>query len=85
LSFSLYYKASSKKGFNTLDLTCKDEYEFDFIVSAIKALLFLQRGKNISKDELLRHSRVYRKYSEANVPSQGIEKMLNFSVEYLEK
>ena len=84
LSFSLYYHRADGT-YTTLDLTCKDEYEFDFVVCALKALLFVQRGKTISKQELCRHSRIFRKHSDSGVPRVGVEKMLNFSIEYLEK
>lgn len=57
LSFSLYYRCPDVKGgIDTLDLTCKDEYEFDYWVTGIKAILYLKRGKVISKLSLLKHS-----------------------------
>lgn len=62
LSFSLYY-IDSEGEIDTLDLTCKDEYEFDFVVAAFKALLYMKRCQNISKLELLKHSRIFMKYN----------------------
>ena len=60
LSFSLYYKNPKLKGgVDTLDLTCKDEYEFDFWIAGFKAILYLKRGMDISKNDLLKHSRIF--------------------------
>lgn len=51
LSFSIYY---DKK---TLDITCKDEKEFDLWVAGCKAIFYHFRDMNISKQILLSHSR----------------------------
>lgn len=83
LSLSLYY--NTKKGRDSLDLTCKDEYEFDFIVAGLKALVYKARGQGISKFELMKHSRIFKKYMDSGVPSEGIKHCLSFSQEYLEK
>ena len=42
LSFSLFY-IDAEGNYDTLDLTCKDEYEFDFVITAFKALQFHKR------------------------------------------
>lgn len=39
LSFSIYYHDKDFNKIKTLDLTCKDEYEFDLWVTGIKALM----------------------------------------------
>ncbi|CDJ61371.1 hypothetical protein, conserved [Eimeria maxima] len=41
----------------TLDLTCKDEVEFDFWVAGCKALIASAKGIRLSKLQLLSHSR----------------------------
>ena len=57
-SFSIYYK--NKYGNEeTLDLTCKNEKEFDLWVIGIKALHSHVNNKVISKNDLLYHSRSY--------------------------
>jgi len=57
LSFSLVYGTSSK----TLDVTCKDEFEFDHWVTGLKALFYHIKNKQISKEQLLSHSKRFRK------------------------
>ena len=68
-----------------MDLTCKDEYEFDFVVTTFKALLYNKKCQNISKLDLLNHSRIFMKYYNDQTPLTGTQKMLMFSEEYLEK
>jgi len=58
LSFSLLHGPSGKK---TLDLTCKDEFEYDLWVTGLKALFYNSRGKAVSKEELLGHSKRFKK------------------------
>lgn len=58
LSFSLVYGPKGKK---TLDLTCKDEFEFDHWVTGLKALIYNGKGKHISKEALLGHSKRFKK------------------------
>jgi hypothetical protein len=62
-SFSIYY--TGKGGENlTLDLTCKDEREYDLWIIGIKALLAHYHGKIISKNDLLQHSKSYKEQVE---------------------
>lgn len=63
----------------------KDEFEFDFWVAGIKALLYAKRCKSICKNDLLRHSWIYRKYMEENDFLKGLAEMISFSPEYLER
>lgn len=58
LSFSIHYSVDKKK-VDSLDLTCKDELEFDLWVTGIRALSYHFKGYNISKMLLLGHSRVF--------------------------
>merc|ERR1712232_750709 len=58
LSFSLCY---GNKGSKTLDLTCKDEFEFDMWVTGLKALFYHSKNRQISKEALLGHSKRFRK------------------------
>lgn len=58
LSFSIHYSLGKGKE-DSLDLTCKDELEFDLWVTGIRALSYHFRGYNISKMLLLGHSRVF--------------------------
>ena len=51
LSFSLVYNNGK-----TLDLTCKDEYEFDTWLTGLKALHYYHTDRQLSKEELLGHS-----------------------------
>jgi hypothetical protein len=51
LSFSIYYDK------RTLDITCKDEKEFDLCVAACKAVFYHFKDMTISKQVLLSHSR----------------------------
>lgn len=60
LSFSIYYND------RTLDLTCKDEIEYDFWVTALKALAYSAKGFTISKQYLLSHSKRFNKYLAEN-------------------
>merc|ERR1712232_1545201 len=63
LSFSLCY---GNKGSKTLDLTCKDEFEFDMWVTGLKALFYHTKNRQISKEALLGHSKRFRKALEKN-------------------
>merc|ERR1711920_722050 len=63
LSFSLVY---GPKGSKTLDLTCKDEFEFDHWVTGLKAVFYHFKNRHISKEELLGHSKRFRKALEKN-------------------
>jgi len=58
LSFSIYYTNSANK-IATLDLTCKDEREFDLWIIAIKALFTHFNKKIINKNDLICHSKSY--------------------------
>ncbi|KAF4718883.1 hypothetical protein FOZ63_029768, partial [Perkinsus olseni] len=60
LSFSLIYKPSGIEQVTALDLTCKDEFEYDIWLTGLKALLCAQRNSTISKEQLLAHSRRFR-------------------------
>lgn len=60
LSFSI--KHSGK----TLDLTCKDEFEFDHWVTGLKALLYHNKNRMLSKAELLAHSKRFEKAIKKN-------------------
>ncbi|KAF4666703.1 hypothetical protein FOZ61_009387 [Perkinsus olseni] len=60
LSFSLIYKPSGSEKVTALDLTCKDEFEYDIWLTGLKALLCAQRNSTISKEQLLAHSRRFR-------------------------
>jgi len=63
LSFSLVYGA---KGSKSLDLTCKDEFEFDHWVTGLKAIFYHFKNRQISKEQLLGHSKRFRKALEKN-------------------
>merc|ERR1719389_1658744 len=63
LSFSLVY---GKNGNKSLDLTCKDEFEFDLWVTGLKAIFYHVKNRQISKEELLGHSKRFRKALEKN-------------------
>jgi hypothetical protein len=58
LSFSLVY---GPKGSKTLDLTCKDEFEFDHWVTGLKAVFYHFKNRQISKEQLLGHSKRFKK------------------------
>jgi len=59
-SFTLYYyKNKNFEKQEILELTCKDEREFDLWVIGIKALCAHNCGKLICKDALLLHSKSY--------------------------
>lgn len=60
LSFSLIHS----KG--TLDLTCRDEREFDFWVLGFKAIISNYKGLNISKQTLLSHSKRFSEFLRQN-------------------
>lgn len=47
-------------GVRTLDLTCKDEFEYDMWVTGLKAIIAANKGVRISKKLLLSHSRRFR-------------------------
>eukprot|EP00826_Nyctotherus_ovalis_P005008 TRINITY_DN11111_c0_g4_i1.p1 TRINITY_DN11111_c0_g4~~TRINITY_DN11111_c0_g4_i1.p1 ORF type:complete len:450 (+),score=150.51 TRINITY_DN11111_c0_g4_i1:115-1464(+) len=55
ISFGVVYKHKGKE--RTVNITCKDELEFDLWVCGIKALSYYFKGLSISKLELLSHSR----------------------------
>merc|ERR1719389_611675 len=61
LSFSLVYGKNK-----SLDLTCKDEFEFDLWVTGLKAIFYHVKNRQISKEELLGHSKRFRKALEKN-------------------
>merc|ERR1712151_1063529 len=61
LSFSLVY---GPKGSKTLDLTCKDE--FDLWVTGLKAIFYHVKNRQISKEELLGHSKRFKKALDKN-------------------
>merc|ERR1719316_1568858 len=44
----------------TLDITCKDHFEFDLWVTGLKALVTHHRGEQLSKKDLLAHSKRFR-------------------------
>jgi hypothetical protein len=58
-SFSIYYRIKDGRT-ETLDLTCKDEREFDLWVIGIKALYSHFSSRVICKNELLNHSKSYQ-------------------------
>ena len=59
LSFSIYY--INKQGEeDTLDITCKDNREFDLWMIGLKSLFTHFNSKIICKDELLNHSKSYQ-------------------------
>jgi hypothetical protein len=58
-SFSIFYKSSDGEE-RTLDLTCKDEREFDLWVIGVKALHCHLSNKIICKNELLSHSKSFQ-------------------------
>merc|ERR1719326_2266387 len=72
LSFSIRYGPTGSK---TLDLTCKDEFEFDHWVTGLKAIFYQAKGKQISKEELLNHSKRFRKALEKNNVSIKLTKL----------
>ena len=57
-SFSIYYYNKDNE-YCTLDLTCKNEKEYDLWVIGIKALYSHCNGKVISKNDLLKHCKSY--------------------------
>lgn len=63
LSFSLIH---GPKGSKTLDLTCKDEFEFDHWLTGLKAVFYHFKNKPISKEALLGHSKRFKKALEKN-------------------
>jgi len=60
LSFSIKHNGK------TLDLTCKDEFEFDHWVTGLKALLYHNKNRMLSKAELLAHSKRFEKAIKKN-------------------
>merc|ERR1711920_518984 len=48
-------------GTKTVDLTCKDEFEFDHWVTGLKAIFYHFKNKQISKEALLGHSKRFKK------------------------
>merc|ERR1719428_2218465 len=72
LSFSLVY---GPKGSKTLDLTCKDEFEFDHWVTGLKAIFHHFKNRPISKMDLLDHSKRFKKALEKNNVAIKITKL----------
>ncbi|KAF4674183.1 hypothetical protein FOL47_009589 [Perkinsus chesapeaki] len=73
LSFSLIYKVPEGET-SALDITCKDEFEYDAWLTGLKALLCAQRNRTISKEQLLAHSRRFQKaVKEKNVRVKLLE------------
>merc|ERR1719230_52550 len=72
LSFSLIYGPHGSK---TLDLTCKDEFEFDIWVTGLKALIYHTKNKQMSKEQLLGHSKRFKKALEKNNVSIRLTKL----------
>lgn len=71
---------------STLDLTCKDEFEFDTWVCGLKALTASNCGKLLSKQQLLAHSRRFKRAVEKNKDpsfklSSGVEEHSSSGVE----
>merc|ERR1719428_2746397 len=62
LSFSLVHSNGQK----TLDLTCKDEFEFDHWITGLKAIFHHFKNRPISKMDLLDHSKRFKKALEKN-------------------
>eukprot|EP01071_Lankesteria_metandrocarpae_P008293 Lankesteria_metandrocarpae@DN4929_c0_g1_i1.p3 len=62
LSFSIVYlkQVGALRAKRTLDLTCKDEIEFDYWLTGIKAAICASKTLGISKQRLLEHSRRFR-------------------------
>lgn len=58
-SFSVYYFCNKMNITRTLDLTCKDQREFDLWIIGIKALQAYFNKENLCKDDLLKHSKSY--------------------------
>jgi len=46
---------------SSLDLTCKDEFEFDHWVTGLKALFYHHTDRFLSKEQLLGHSQRFKK------------------------
>jgi hypothetical protein len=59
LSFTIIYRPLGTNTDKTLDLTAKDEYEFDLWVTGIRGLTYHRRGYTISKMTLLAHSKSF--------------------------
>jgi hypothetical protein len=57
-SFSIHYSVDNKS--YTLDLTCKDEREFDLWIIGFKALHSTFTNKIINKNNLLSHSKCFK-------------------------
>ena len=58
-SFSLYYNKGKNNEVASLDITCKDQREFDLWLIGIKALHSLHTDKVINKYNLLFHSKSF--------------------------
>ena len=65
LSFSIYYNDK------TLDLTCKNENEFDLWVAGCRALFYYYQGLTISKQILLNHSRRFTEKLHMHRPNEA--------------
>eukprot|EP00923_Selenidium_pygospionis_P055330 GHVN01096447.1.p1 GENE.GHVN01096447.1~~GHVN01096447.1.p1 ORF type:complete len:1515 (+),score=381.55 GHVN01096447.1:45-4589(+) len=71
LSFSLIYGPQRM----SLDLTCKDEHEYDMWIAGLKAVVYHIKSKPISKAELLNHSKRFR-----NVITQHVSEAPHFAL-----
>jgi len=71
LSFSLVHSNGQK----TLDLTCKDEFEFDHWITGLKAIFHHFKNRPISKMDLLDHSKRFKKALEKNNVAIKITKL----------
>lgn len=73
LSFSLIHTQG------TLDLTCRDEREYDLWLIGLKALNFHNKELKVSKQVLLSHSRRFTEYLKANKFSTATQVIYNES------
>ena len=58
-----------------LDVTCKDEFEFDHWVTGVKALYYHHTNRKMSKMQLLEHSKRFRRALEKNNVSIKLTKL----------
>eukprot|EP00392_Amoebophrya_sp_AT5.2_P019460 g20304.t1 len=56
----LSFSVCTLQGGKTLDITCKDEFEFDHWVTGLKALHYHHTSRVLSKEELLNHSQRFK-------------------------
>ena len=71
LSFSIIHTQG------TLDLTCRDEREYDLWLIGLKALNFRNKELKVSKQVLLSHSRRFSEYLRANKFSSATQVIYN--------